>query len=261
MNLPLNLPANMPRTALVTGAAKRIGRAIVFDLARQGFAVGVHCRHSRDEANAIVAQIEADGGTAVALQADLARETDVQRLARDAHAALGPLGVLVNNASTFERDEIGDATRASWDMHMEANLRAPFVLIQEMARHLPAGKTGVAINLLDQRVWNLTPHFVSYTLSKAGLWTLTQTLALALAPRIRVNAIGPGPTLASPRQDPAQFERQVASVPLRVAPPLDEICAAVRLLVSARSVTGQMLALDGGQHLNWGAPGTHQPDE
>ena len=185
----------------------------------------------------------------------------MQRLAAEAHAVLGPLGVLVNNASTFERDEIGDTTRASWDMHLEANLRAPFVLIQEMARHLPLDGAGVVINLLDQRVWNLTPHFVSYTLSKAGLWTLTQTLALALAPRIRVNAIGPGPTLASVRQDPAQFERQVASVPLRAAPSLDEVCAAVRLLVSARSVTGQMLALDGGQHLNWGAPGTHQPDE
>jgi NAD(P)-dependent dehydrogenase (short-subunit alcohol dehydrogenase family) len=257
----MNLPPNMPRTALVTGAAKRIGRAIALDLARQGFRVGVHYGNSVDDARAVVAEIEGSGGQAVALQADLARESDVQRLAGEAYAALGPLGVLVNNASTFERDEIGDATRASWDMHLEANLRAPFVLIQEMARHLPTDGAGVAINLLDQRVWNLTPHFVSYTLSKAGLWTLTQTLALALAPRIRVNAIGPGPTLASVRQDPAQFERQVASVPLRTAPPLDEVCAAVRLLVSARSITGQMLALDGGQHLNWGAPGTHQPDE
>jgi NAD(P)-dependent dehydrogenase (short-subunit alcohol dehydrogenase family) len=257
----MNLPPNMPRTALVTGAAKRIGRAIALDLARHGLRVGVHCGNSVDEACAVVSEIQGSGGQAVVLQADLAREADVQRLAAEAHAVLGPIGVLVNNASTFERDEIGDATRASWDMHLEANLRAPFVLIQEMARHLPLDGAGVVINLLDQRVWNLTPHFVSYTLSKAGLWTLTQTLALALAPRIRVNAIGPGPTLASVRQDPAQFERQVASVPLRAAPSLDEVCAAVRLLVSARSVTGQMLALDGGQHLNWGAPGMHQPDE
>lgn len=261
MNLPANLPANLPRTALVTGAAKRIGRAIARDLARQGFAVGIHYAQSHDDAQALVAEIAADGGRAFAFKADLADEAQVQALASDAHAALGPIGVLVNNASTFERDEIDDATRASWDMHMEANLRAPFVLIQEMARHLPADAEGVAINLIDQRVWNLTPHFTTYTLSKAGLWTLTQTLALALAPRIRVNAIGPGPTLANIRQDPAQFARQVASVPLRRAPSLDEMCAAVRFLVAARSVTGQMIALDGGQHLNWGAPGTHQPDE
>ncbi|MCA3260453.1 MAG: SDR family oxidoreductase [Telmatospirillum sp.] len=257
----MNLPPNLPRTALVTGAAKRIGRAIARDLARQGFAVGIHYAQSHDDAQTLVAEIAADGGRAFAFKADLANEAQVQQLARDAFAALGPIGVLVNNASTFERDEIADATRGSWDMHMEANLRAPFVLIQEMARHLPANAEGVAVNLIDQRVWNLTPHFVSYTLSKAGLWTLTQTLALALAPRIRVNAIGPGPTLANIRQDPAQFARQVASVPLRRAPPLDEVCAAVRFLLAARSVTGQMIALDGGQHLNWGAPGTHQPDE
>ena len=257
----MTFPPNLPRTALVTGAAKRIGRAIARDLAREGFAVGIHYAQSHDEAHALVAEIAADGGRAFAFKADLADEAQVQQLARDAIAALGPIGVLVNNASTFERDEIDDATRASWDMHMEANLRAPFVLIQEMARHLPAAAEGVAVNLIDQRVWNLTPHFTTYTLSKAGLWTLTQTLALALAPRIRVNAIGPGPTLANVRQDPAQFARQVASVPLRVAPALDEVCAAVRFLISARSVTGQMIALDGGQHLNWGAPGTHQPDE
>jgi NAD(P)-dependent dehydrogenase (short-subunit alcohol dehydrogenase family) len=254
-------PPNLPRTALVTGAAKRIGRAIARDLARQGFAVGIHYARSHDEALALVAEIADDGGRAFAFKADLASEAQVQQLANDAHAALGPIGVLVNNASTFERDEIDDATRAGWDMHMEANLRAPFVLIQEMARRLPSHAEGVAVNLIDQRVWNLTPHFTTYTLSKAGLWTLTQTLALALAPRIRVNAIGPGPTLANIRQDPAQFARQVASVPLRRAPDLEEVCAAVRFLAAARSVTGQMIALDGGQHLNWGAPGTHQPDE
>jgi len=257
----MSLPPNLPRAALVTGGAKRLGAAFAQALAADGFAVAIHYNTSRDEAEALVAELAARGARAVALRADLAREADVERLAEATRAAIGPLGVLVNNASTFERDEIGDATRASWDMHLESNLRAPFVLTQDLARHLPNGAAGVVVNLLDQRVWNLTPHFVSYTLSKAGLWTLTQTLALALAPRVRVVGIGPGPTLASTRQEPAQFARQVASVPLKRGPGLDEIQAALRFILATPSLTGQMLALDGGQHLNWGAPGTHQPDE
>jgi len=257
----MSLSPNLPRAALVTGGAKRLGAAFAQALAEDGFAVAIHYNASRDEAEALAAALAARGARAVALKADLAREADVVRLAADARAAIGPLGVLVNNASTFERDEIGDATRASWDLHLESNLRAPFVLTQDLARHLPDGAEGVVVNLLDQRVWNLTPHFVSYTLSKAGLWTLTQTLALALAPRVRVVGIGPGPTLASTRQDPAQFARQVASVPLKRAPGLDEMQAALRFILATPSLTGQMIALDGGQHLNWGAPGTHQPDE
>lgn len=257
----MSLSPNLPRAALVTGGAKRLGAAFAQALAEDGFAVAIHYNASRDEAEALAAALAARGARAVALKADLAREADVVRLAADARAAIGPLGVLVNNASTFERDEIGDATRASWDLHLESNLRAPFVLTQDLARHLPGGAEGVVVNLLDQRVWNLTPHFVSYTLSKAGLWTLTQTLALALAPRVRVVGIGPGPTLANTRQDPAQFARQVASVPLKRGPGLDEMQAALRFILATPSLTGQMVALDGGQHLNWGAPGTHQPDE
>jgi NAD(P)-dependent dehydrogenase (short-subunit alcohol dehydrogenase family) len=159
--------------------------------------------------------------------------------------------VLVNNASTFERDEWHDANRASWDAHIEPNLRAPFVLIQDFARALPAGHEGLVVNLLDERVWSLTPHFVSYTVSKAALWTLTQTMALALAPRIRVNGIGPGPTVPSPRQTEAQFAAQCASVPLRHGSSPDEIGRAVLAMLALPSLTGQMLALDGGQHLQW----------
>jgi NAD(P)-dependent dehydrogenase (short-subunit alcohol dehydrogenase family) len=257
----MSLSPDLPRAALVTGGAKRLGAAFARALAEDGFAVAIHYNASRDEAEALAAELAARGARVVALKADLAREADVVRLAAGARAALGPLGVLVNNASTFERDEIGDATRATWDLHVESNLRAPFVLTQDLARHLPRGADGVVVNLLDQRVWNLTPHFVSYTLSKAGLWALTQTLALALAPRVRVVGIGPGPTLANTRQDPAQFARQVASVPLRRGPGLDEMQAALRFILATPSLTGQMVALDGGQHLNWGAPGTHQPDE
>uniref|UniRef100_UPI001EFF83FB SDR family oxidoreductase n=1 Tax=Falsiroseomonas oryziterrae TaxID=2911368 RepID=UPI001EFF83FB len=188
---------------------------------------------------------------AVALRADLAREAEVARLVPAAQAALGPLGVLVNNASTFERDEWHDATRESWDQHLEPNLRAPFVLAQAMAKALPAAAEGVVVNLLDQRVWSLTPHFVSYTVSKAGLWALTQSLALALAPRIRVNGIGPGPALPSPRQSQEQFDRQCASVPLRRGTSPDEVAAALLAILALPSMTGQMIALDGGQHLQW----------
>jgi NAD(P)-dependent dehydrogenase (short-subunit alcohol dehydrogenase family) len=159
--------------------------------------------------------------------------------------------VLVNNASTFERDEWHDATRASWDAHLEANLRAPFVLTQDFAHALPADRQGVVVNLLDERVWSLTPHFVSYTVSKAGLWALTQTMALALAPRIRVVGIGPGPTVPSPRQTQAQFDRQAASVPLGHGASPAEVAQALLALLALPSVTGQMIALDGGQHLQW----------
>jgi NAD(P)-dependent dehydrogenase (short-subunit alcohol dehydrogenase family) len=209
----------------------------------------------------VVGEIAAAGGRAVALDADLGREADSAALVGRAVAALGPLGALINNAAVFERDEALTATRESWDRHMEANLRAPFVLTQEFARQLPEPFAGCVINLLDQRVWNLTPHFTSYTLSKAGLWTLTQTLALALAPRIRVNGIGPGPTLPSPRQTDAQFARQSAATPLRRGATPEEIVAAVRFLLAAPSITGQMIAVDGGQHLGWAQAGATTPLE
>lgn len=238
----------------MTGAARRIGRAVALDLAGHGWAVAVHYNRSAKEANAVVAEIRKAGGNAVALQADLSKEAEIEPLMRRAVDALGPIGCLVNNASRFQRDEVDSADRASWDAHLETNLRAPFVLIQAMARLLPADKSGVVVNMLDQRVWNLTPHFLSYTLSKSGLWTLTRTLALALAPRIRVNAIGPGPTLANERQSEAQFRRQYESMPLRKPVDVAEICDAVRFLISARSMTGQMIALDSGQHLAWAHP-------
>jgi len=241
----------MPRTVLVTGAAQRIGGAIARGLAAEGWAVAVHYHESASAADALVGEIAAAGGRAVALDADLGREAETATLVTRAAAALGPLGALVNNAAVFERDEALTATRESWDRHMETNLRAPFVLIQEFARQLPEPMTGAVVNLLDQRVWNLTPHFTSYTLSKAGLWTLTRTLALALAPRIRVNAVGPGPTLPSPRQTEAQFRRQSAMTPLGRGATPEEIYTATSFLLAAPAITGQMIAVDGGQHLGW----------
>lgn len=245
----------MTRAALVTGAGQRIGRAIALDLAEAGAAVVVHYNSSAAHAEAVVAEIAARGGTAVALGANLERPDEAEALVPRAVEAVGPLDCLVNNASIFERDEVPEVTRQSWDAHMEINLRAPFVLSQAFARQLPGNDTGSIVNLLDQRVWNLTPHFVSYTVSKAGLWALTQTLALALAPHIRVNAIGPGPTLPSPRQSKAQFQRQFESMPLRRGTTPEEICAAVRFILSSPGFTGQMIALDGGQHLGWSFPG------
>ncbi len=252
---PDPIPASIPRVALVTGAGQRLGRAIAEGLADAGFSIAVHCHASTDAAEAVASHVRALGRRACVLRADLRHEPDVLRLLPDAAAALGPVGVLVNNASTFERDEWDDATRESWDRHMEPNLRAPFVLMQALARGLPAAAEGVVLNLLDQRVWSPTPHFVSYTVSKAALWSLTQQMALALAPRIRVNAIGPGPALPSPRQSQAQFDRQCASVPLGHGTGPVEVAAAALALLRLPSVTGQMLALDGGQHLQWSPAG------
>jgi len=254
------ISAVIPRTALVTGGSRRIGRAIALGLAEAGFDVAIHFHTSAADASATVAAIAARGRRGVALAADLAREDEVVRLVPAAAEALGPVGVLVNNASTFARDEWHDATRASWDAHLEPNLRAPFVLTQAMARALPPHAEGAVINLLDQRVWSLTPHFVSYTVSKAGLWALTRTLALALAPRIRVNGIGPGPTLPSPRQTPEQFARQCASVPLGRGSCPEEVARAALAILALPSMTGQMIALDGGQHLQW-APAREAPEE
>jgi len=246
--------AAVPRAALVTGAAQRIGKAIALALVAEGFAVAVHHRSSRAAAEALVGEITSRGGRAVALGADLSREAETRALISAAVGALGPLGCLVNNASVFENDQALTVTRESWDRHLETNLRAPFVLMQDFARQLPEQSAGAIINLVDERVWNLTPYFVSYTLSKAGLWTLTQTMALALAPHIRVNAIGPGPTLPSPRQSEQQFRRQFTATPLQRGTSPEEIAQAVRFILAAPAMTGQMIALDGGQHLGWAQP-------
>lgn len=256
--MPL-ISAAIPRTALVTGASRRLGRAMALALAQAGFDLVIHGRGP--DAEQTVRDIQATGRRAELLAADLAEEAATQDLIPRAVRALGPLGVLVNNASVFERDEWNTATRASWDRHFGPNLRAPFVLAQAFAAQLPPAAEGVIVNMLDQRVWSLTPHFVSYTLSKAGLWALTQQLALALAPRIRVNAIGPGPALPSPRQSPEQFARQCAQTPLGHGTSPEEIAHALLAILSLPSFTGQMLALDGGQHLQWSPVKGSLPEE
>jgi len=256
---PPEASASAPAAALVTGAATRIGRAIALDLGRRGWAVAVHYHHSGAAAEEVVRRIVAGGARAVALAADLGSEEQARTLVPRAAEALGALGLLVNNAAAFEDDSVTTATRESWDRHLGVNLRAPFALIQDFAAALGDGAEGNVINLLDQRVWNLTPYFTSYTLSKSALWTLTRTLALALAPAIRVNAIGPGPTLPSERQSVAQFEHQWAATPLGRGTTPEEICEAVAFILGARSMTGQMIALDGGQHLDWAPAAGYHP--
>ncbi len=238
--------------ALVTGAARRIGRTLSLALADAGFDVAVHYRTSKAEAEAVVAEVEARGRRAVALQADLAVEGKATGLVERAAHALGPLTLLVNNASVFREDSFASMTRDSWDAHMETNLRSPLALAQAFALQAPDG--ACIVNLLDQRVWKPNPQFFSYALSKAALWAATRTLAQALAPRIRVNAVGPGPTLPSIHQAPEDFAAEAANVPLRRRATPEEIARAVLYLVDAPSVTGQMIAVDGGQHLAWRTP-------
>jgi len=251
----------MPKAALVTGGAQRIGRALVVALAEDGFAIAIHYNRSREAAEKLAATVRSKGGAAVALVADLADEEAVAGLLPRAERELGPIGCLVNNAAVFANDTVETASRKSWDLHLAVNLRAPFVLIQNFAARLPPETNGVVINLLDQRVWSLTPYFVSYTVAKSGLWTLTQTMALALAPRIRVNGIGPGPTLPSPRQSREQFARQCELMPLRRGTNPQEIAAAMRFILASPAMTGQMIALDGGQHLGWAQPQRVPPVE
>ena len=248
-------PDSYPRAALVTGGAQRIGLAISRSLAADGWAVAVHHNRSEADAQALVAEIEANGGKAAAVAADLAVEAETAALVPKAVGALGPLGLLVNNAAVYAFDRIDTATRADWDLHMEINLRAPFRLTQAFAEVLPEDAGGLVINILDERVLNLTPNFATYTVSKSGLWTLTRSLAVALAPRIRVNGIGPGYALPEQGQSRADFEQAAAGMPLGRGTDPEEICATLQFLIATKSVTGQMIALDGGQHLGWLVPG------
>jgi NAD(P)-dependent dehydrogenase (short-subunit alcohol dehydrogenase family) len=240
-----------PGIVLITGSARRIGRAIALDLAQRGWDIAIHYRRSRSEAEELAASIGALGRRAATLEADLADPKSLAGLMPRCAEALGSPSCLVNNASEFVPDTIGTLTPDAWDRHLDINLKAPVFLAQALAEGLPRGRAGNVINIIDQRVWKLTPHFFSYTLSKAGLWTATRTLAQALAPRVRVNAVGPGPVLKSVHQSDVEFAAEVQSTLLGQGPALEEIAAAVAFILAAPSMTGQMIVLDGGQHLTW----------
>lgn len=241
-------------TALITGAGRRIGRALALEAARAGYDVAIHHRASADEAEETAADARALGRRAALVRADLANEAETAGLIAQASEALGPVTLLVNSASAFVDDRVGQLSRQTWDLHLETNLRAPLVLAEAFAAALPPDRAGLVVNIIDQRVWRPNPQFFSYSLSKAGLWWATQTLAQALAPRVRVNAIGPGPVLPSVHQAPGEFEAEAAGVLLQRRATPDEIAAALRYLIDATSVTGQMIAVDGGQHLGWKTP-------
>ncbi|MEM9349844.1 MAG: SDR family oxidoreductase [Pseudomonadota bacterium] len=254
--------------ALVTGAGARLGQAMALYLAERGYDVAVHYASSEAGAADTVAGIEAVGRKGVALKADLLAETEVSALLpRAAEALGGPITCLVNNASIFEYDNISNATRESWDRHIESNLRAPFVLTQSLSAQAPDVASdgeplasALVVNMIDQRVRKLTPEFMSYTIAKMGLWAFTQTAAQALAPRIRVNAIGPGPTLQGARQSSEHFANQRAATVLeRGAHPAD-ITHALGYFIDAPAVTGQLLCVDGGQHLAWQTPDVLGPE-
>lgn len=237
----------------MTGGAKRIGRAIVEDLAANGFAVAIHANRSTEDAKRLASQIRATGGVASVHRADLTTIDETERLVGEATDAIGPLGLLVNSASLFQEDDATAFRATTWDAHFAIHARTPVILTQHFAA-LCENRRGVVVNIIDERVWRLTPKVFSYTLSKSTLWTATQTLAQALAPNVRVNAIGPGPTLPNERQSRTEFEVQSSKVLLKSGPGLDEFGRTIRYLFETPSITGQMIALDGGQHLAWRTP-------
>jgi NAD(P)-dependent dehydrogenase (short-subunit alcohol dehydrogenase family) len=239
---------------LITGAAKRIGRHLALELAESGFDIALHYNHSRDEAEEVANRIKANNRRVALVHGDLADADIAEKLIAQSNQQLGPLCALINNASIFEDDAVGNISLESWQRHQDINLRAPIMLAQRFAEQLPADQHGNIINIIDQRVWKLNPRFFSYTMSKSGLWTATRTLAQALAPRIRVNAIGPGPALPSARMDDAEFAKQESLTLLGRGTSPAEIAEAAKFILSQQALTGQMIALDGGQHLVWQTP-------
>lgn len=242
---------SIPKVALVTGSAKRLGRAIAEDLAAHGFAVALHANGSLDAAEAVAAGLRSEGKKAIALKADLSNISETGSLIARTEAEFGTVGLLVNNASVFEDDTAVDFDAEIFARHFDVHVRAPAILSGALVKGLPEDRSGLIVNIIDQRVLSLKPSFFSYTLSKSTMWTATRTLAQAFAPRVRVNAIGPGPTLISERQRPEDFQAQIDSLPLKRGPSLDEFGRTIRFLFDTPSITGQMIALDGGQHLIW----------
>ncbi|MFM2421646.1 MAG: 3-oxoacyl-[acyl-carrier-protein] reductase FabG [Pseudomonadota bacterium] len=243
-----------PGPILITGAGQRIGRAIALDLARRGHPIGIHVNTSTGPGEEVATLIRNGGGQAQVIRANLGTMADVDRIVPEMARGIGAPHVLINNASMFVYDDVATLDHGLYGQHLAVNLEAPVFLAKALADHLPAGAPGNVINIIDQRVWKPTPHFLSYSIAKAGLWAATQQLAQALAPRIRVNAIGPGPVLQSVHQTAEDFAQQAKATLLGRGTSPDEIAAAIRFILDAPAMTGQMIALDGGQHLAWQTP-------
>ncbi|QCE35007.1 SDR family oxidoreductase [Acetobacteraceae bacterium] len=239
----------LPKVALVTGGAKRIGRALVRRLVDEKFAVAIHYHHSHEAAEKLLKEIHQKGGKACLLQGDLSQKGIAEQLIKEACQHLGEVGLLVNNASVFEGDLIETVSEETWEKHLRPNVTTPLFLTQAFAKQLTKGKKGMVLNLLDHSILKLPADFISYTVSKSALWTLTQTLALALAPSIRVNGIAPGAVLIAPRQTKEHFEKMWKTAPLESKTTPEEIAEAMMAFLNLPSVTGQVLVLDGGQHL------------
>ncbi len=256
--------------ALVTGAGRRLGRAMAVALAEDGHDVVIHYAGSREGAETTAQMARAFGVRAEILQADLLDRHQIKGLVERAAEAIGrPLSVLINNASIFEYDTLQSATFESWDRHMRSNLEASYFLTQQFARQIYGGKrddrgepvaNGCVINMIDQRVRKLTPEFSTYTIAKVGLWAFTQTAAQGLAPDIRVNAIGPGPTLRGDRQSQEHFDEQRRNTVLERGSNVEDIVGAMRFILASHSVTGQLICIDGGQHLGWRTPDIQGPE-
>jgi NAD(P)-dependent dehydrogenase (short-subunit alcohol dehydrogenase family) len=245
--------------ALITGATRRIGRALAIRAQTLGFDVAVHGRKPDPESDVLAGSLRAGGGRSGVVLGDLTDDAELDGLVERARAAVGRLSLLVNCASLFEDDRIETLERSRWDAHISANLRAPILLAQAFAAQAPDDNSGLIVNIIDQRVLRPTPQFFSYSVSKAALWHATRMLAQALAPRIRVNGIGPGPTLASVHQTPEAFAAEIAGLPLKRGASPEQIADALAYLIDAPAVTGQMIAVDGGQHLAWKTPDIIDP--
>ncbi|WP_055045369.1 SDR family oxidoreductase [Devosia sp. A16] len=250
---PEHLPADSSRVALITGAADRVGAAIARRLAGEGWAVVIHYRASAEKAEALAAEIGAAGGMAATVAADLADRPQRARLIAEAAKPFGPLTLLVNNASLFERDAVADLDETLWDAHFAVHAEAPAFLARDLAAQLPAVARGNIVNIIDERVLDLSPAYFSYTLSKSVLWTMTRTLAQSLAPRIRVNAIGPGPTVPPPHVSAEAHARRLLELPLGRSADADGIADGVVAILGLDAMTGQMIVLDGGEHIEWPA--------
>ncbi len=239
------------KNLLITGAATRVGKAIALHFAERGWNIGLHYFRSSSKAKQLKKVIEKHWVEVALIKADLKNPKQTEKIISLARKKLGTIDCLINNAALFEKDDIANFTSKSWNDHININLLSPTILIKQFAKQAPKKNVSNIINIIDQRIFNLTPFFMSYTISKSGLQTLTKTMAMRLGPNIKVNAIAPGPTIKSKRQTDRHFRNQVRSTLLKKSVRLEDICDTVEFLINNNSVTGQIIAVDSGQNLSW----------